>query len=217
MKYEMILFDMDGTILDTLEDLADSINYALRTNGFKEHTIQEVRSYVGNGLKMLAQRALPEGVSKEIINKVYNEQGLYYKNHCMDKTKPYEGVVSLLRQLKKQGNRLVVVSNKADYAVKFLCSKYFENIFDLCIGEREGFRKKPYPDSVFEVLKAYHLNKDQVLYVGDSEVDIQTAENAGIDCVLVSWGFRDEEVLRKYGANTIVHSVEELLEYFECL
>ena len=214
MKYQAVIFDLDGTILDTLEDLCDSLNVALKGNGYKERTLEETRRFVGNGLLMLVKRALPEGESEEQASKVLSDLKAYYKLHCADKTKPYNGILELLEELKAMGYKLAVVSNKADYAVQILCEQYFKGLFDLAVGEKENVRRKPAPDAVNAVLAEFGLKKEAAVYIGDSEVDIQTAENAGIDSVLVAWGFRDEAFLKENGAKHIVFHTEELRKEF---
>ena len=210
MKYRLAIFDLDGTILDTLEDLADSLNYALSKAGYSTRRLEEVRAFVGNGLLSLVRLALPEGSSEEVAQSVLQELKAYYKVHCADKTKPYPEIMELLYALKDAGLKLAVVSNKADYAVQILCEQYFEKIFDLTVGEREGVAKKPAPDAVFAVLDELEIEKSKAVYVGDSEVDILTGRNAEMDCILVDWGFRDASVLREQGADVIVSSVAAL-------
>lgn len=210
MKYELIIFDLDGTILDTLEDLADSMNYALTKHGYPTRTIEEVRSFVGNGLLMLTRRAIAPETDENRIQRVLAEQKAYYKEHCADKTEPYEGVVDLLEELKTAGRKLAVVSNKADYAVQILCEQYFTGIFHMVVGEKENVRKKPAPDAVNAVLENLQIDRRKAVYVGDSEVDIKTAANANIPAVLVDWGFRDALFLQEQGAKTLVHTIDEL-------
>lgn len=210
MKYELVIFDLDGTILDTLEDLADSMNYALAKYEYPTRTVDEIRSFVGNGLLMLTRRAIAPETDETVIQTVLAEQKAYYKEHCADKTKPYDGVIELLEELKAAGYKLAVVSNKADYAVQILCEQYFPEIFHLTVGEKEGVRRKPAPDAVYAVLKELQVEKAKAVYVGDSEVDIQTAENAQMQVVLVDWGFRDMHFLKEKGAKILVHTVEEL-------
>lgn len=209
MKYQLAIFDLDGTILDTLEDLADSLNYALEREGYPKRTLEEVRKFVGNGMLMLAKRALGDG-QDEVAQKVVDLLKAHYKLHCADKTKPYEGIVELLWDLKKAGYKLAVVSNKADYAVQILGEQFFDGIFDRMAGEREGILKKPAPDAIYMVLEQLGIEKEAAVYIGDSEVDIQTAENAKMEHILVSWGFRDIEFLQQEGAKTIVKTTEEL-------
>lgn len=210
MKYKLAIFDLDGTILDTLEDLADSLNYALKEAGYPERTLEEVRCFVGNGMLMLVKRALPADADEEVAQSVLAGLKAHYKIHCADKTKPYEGILKLLQVLKDAGYKLAVVSNKADYAVQILCEQYFKDIFDLTVGEREGVCKKPAPDAVNAVLGALQVPRENAVYIGDSEVDIKTAQNADMDSVLVSWGFREAAFLRQQGAKTLVNSTQEL-------
>ena len=214
MKYQLAIFDLDGTLLDTLEDLADSTNYIMRSFGYPERTIEEVRSFVGNGIRKLLERSAPNGTSAEEIDRMFEQFKVYYGAHCADKTKPYDGVMELLDALKKQGVKLAVVSNKADYAVKSLCEQYFCGLFDEAVGERIGIARKPAPDTVNEVLKNLQFDKSQAVYIGDSEVDVQTAKNAEMDCIAVDWGFRDREVLKNAGAEIIVSTPEDILNYF---
>lgn len=215
MKYMIAIFDLDGTILNTLEDLADSTNYALKTCGYPERTMDEVRQFVGNGIRKLMERAVPEGTPVEEIDRVHETFTAHYKVHCADKTRPYDGIMELLQNLKKDGCKLAVVSNKADYGVQELCKQYFDGVFDFAVGEREGIRKKPAPDSVNEVLKTLGCSRDRAVYIGDSDVDIQTAANAQMDHIIVEWGFRDVQFLISQGAKVLVEKPEEILEIVE--
>lgn len=210
-KYDLIIFDMDGTILDTLEDLTDSLNVVLSENGLPERSLEEVRSFVGNGIRLLIERAVPETTSADVINQVYRDFMEYYPLHCSDKTKAYEGIPELLSSLREEGYSTAVISNKADVAVQELCRQYFEDSFDFAVGEREGIQKKPAPDSVFEVMKRLQIEPERTVYVGDSEVDVETAKNAQITCIAVNWGFRSEECLKAQGAEIIISEPKELL------
>lgn len=210
MKYELLIFDLDGTILNTLEDLADSVNYVLKENNMPIRTISEVKNFVGNGIHKLIERAVPENTQTGVVEKIYEEFKVYYGIHCADKTKPYDGVKELLLELKKAGFKIAVVSNKADFAVQELCNKYFYNLFDDVVGEKEGVRRKPEPDSVNAVLHTLHIEKEKAVYIGDSEVDIQTAKNAGMEEIAVAWGFREEEFLKRNGAKTVVYNPCEI-------
>lgn len=214
MKYRLAIFDLDGTLLDTLEDLADSTNYVMRQFGYPERTIAEVRSFVGNGIRKLLERSAPKGTPTEEIDRMFEKFKEYYGAHCADKTKPYDGVMELLASLQKQGVKLAVVSNKADYAVKALCEQYFPGYFDVAVGERTGIARKPAPDTVNEVLRNLQMDKSQAVYIGDSEVDVQTAKNAKMDCIAVDWGFRDANVLKEAGAESIVSTPAKILNYF---
>lgn len=212
MRYKLAVFDMDGTILNTLEDLADSTNYALKANGLPERTIDEVRRFVGNGIRLLIERAVPTDTDKKLTDKVFDTFKEYYKTHCAVKTRPYDGIKDVLLELRKAGCLTAVVSNKADFAVQDLCKDYFDNLFDIAIGEREGIKKKPAPDSVFEVLSKLNVEKDNAVYIGDSDVDFATSVNAGMDVIMVGWGFRDEEFLREKGAKRIIKQPSEILD-----
>lgn len=212
MRYKLAVFDMDGTILNTLEDLADSTNYALKANGLPERTIDEVRIFLGNGIRLLIERAVPTDTDKKLTDKVFDTFKEYYKTHCAVKTRPYDGIKDVLLELRKAGCLTAVVSNKADFAVQDLCKDYFDNLFDFAIGEREGIKKKPAPDSVFEVLSKLNVEKDNAVYIGDSDVDFATSVNAGMDVIMVGWGFRDEEFLREKGAKRIIKQPSEILD-----
>lgn len=211
MGYQLAIFDLDGTLLDTLEDLTDSVNYVLWKSGHPERTMEEVRSFVGDGIHKLIERSLPEGTAPFIVEECFKEFTTYYKVHCADKTKPYDGIPELLETLRAAGVRTAVVSNKADYAAKELCTKHFPGMFDEVVGERLGIRRKPSPDSVNEVIRLLGAEKAETVYIGDSDVDIQTALNAEIDGIFVSWGFKGEAFLKEAGATKIVAKAQELL------
>ena len=212
--YKAIVFDLDGTLLDTLDDIADSVNYVLRSYGLLPRTREEVCSFVGNGLAKLMRRA----IGNERFP--FHDEALArlkarYKDHSADKTKEYVGITPLLRALQEQGVLTAVLSNKADFVVKALAKTYFPNLFQEAVGENEsaGVRKKPAPDALFSIMEGLRVSKEETLYVGDSDVDIQTAANAGVDCVCVSWGFRDRAFLKAHGAKRIIDSPEELLQF----
>ena len=210
VRYKLIIFDLDGTILNTLDDLTDSLNYALDKSGYPLHPLEEVRSFVGNGIRKLIERGVPAGTNTESIDNVHRDFTEHYKIHCADKTKPYNGILELLNTLRECGCKTAVVSNKADYAVQELCIKYFTNLFNVSVGERYGILKKPSPDSVNEVIRQLKTNKEDVVYIGDSDVDIATAQNAGIDSIIVDWGFRERDYLKKMGAKVIVSNTDEI-------
>ncbi|MBO5351876.1 MAG: HAD family hydrolase [Lachnospiraceae bacterium] len=212
-KYELVIFDLDGTLLDTLDDLADSVNAALSAAGYPGRTREEVRNFVGNGIRKLIERSVPADTTEEMVHKVHELFTLHYKEHCADKTKPYGGIPELLHWLREKGVKTAVVSNKADYAVKNLCTQYFPGLLDEAIGERQGIAKKPAPDTVHEVLRILGVEKSGAVYIGDSDVDVETAKNAGLDCIAVEWGFRDKEVLVQAGAEVIVSEPGELEKY----
>lgn len=208
-----IIFDMDGTILNTLEDLTDSVNYALKQCGFPHKTLEEVRSFVGNGVRVLFDLAVPAGTSeqaKEICLNLYKE---YYNQNMRNKTSPYEGVLELLAQLKAEGYKLAIVSNKYDSAVKALCTEYYSDFIQVAIGESKLVGKKPAPDGIYAALRELGSSKEEALYVGDSEVDVKTAHNAGLKCVGVTWGFRTRELLTNEGADIIIDTPSELLNF----
>lgn len=211
MRYKLIIFDLDGTILNTLEDLTDSTNYALKENKFPERTIQEVRTFVGNGIGKLIERAVPYGTDEAETEKVLQDFKGHYAKHCADKTRPYDGVTELIKKLKDADYMTAVVSNKADFAVQELCEQYFPEMFDFVVGERENIRRKPAPDTVLEVLDKLNTEKDAAIYIGDSEVDIQTAVNAGINIISVAWGFRERSYLLEQSAHIIVDKPDEIL------
>ena len=211
MKYKLVIFDMDGTILDTLKDLTDALNHTLREFGYQERTIEEVRSFVGNGIRKLIERALPKGTDDQDIDQVFESYLPYYEAHCADATKPYDGIADMIQKLRKMGVLTAVVSNKKDPAVKTLAQTYFDGLFDEAIGERDGIRRKPAPDSVHEVLKELHIDKRDAVYVGDSDVDLDTARNAEMDAIAVTWGFRDRAFLKEHGAAVFADTPGEIL------
>ena len=212
MKYRLALFDMDGTVLDTLQDLADATNAAMRMHGYPTHSVEAVRQFVGNGARVLIEKAVPAGTDEAKINTVLGDFKEYYGKHSADATKPYDGVLDCLRALRAAGVYTAVVSNKPDFAVKMLAEQYFAGLFDMAIGDREGVRKKPAPDSVFEVMRAMGISPAEAVYVGDSDVDVQTAKNAGIDGIFVDWGFRSAQCLRESGATVIVSDPARITE-----
>ncbi len=210
-KYRTAIFDLDGTLLNTLEDLKDSVNYAMRACALKERTLDEVRSFAGNGIAMLIKRSA-SGASEETTKKALEIFKEYYKTHCQVKTKPYDGILEMLKSLQKNGVKTAIVSNKADFAVKELQKIYFTGIIPIAIGENEaaGIQKKPAPQMVYKALEELESKPEESVYIGDSEVDIETARNSGMDAILVSWGFRNREYLEELGAKVIVDSAEEL-------
>lgn len=209
--YKMIVFDLDGTLLDTLGDLTNAVNAALKAYGYPLRTKEEVRSFVGDGVVKLLERA--SGETGERCKPMISYFQSYYREHCKEETKPYEGILPLIRVLKKQGKILAVVSNKPDYAVKLLAEEYFLGMMQAAVGENEpSVRKKPAPDSLFTVMEENGVAAEETLYVGDSEVDIQTAKNAGVKCVSVVWGFKDEDFLKENGATDLIFQPLQLLE-----
>ena len=210
MKYPLVIFDLDGTILDTLEDLHASTNASLRAFSLPDRSLSEVRSFVGSGIRRLIELSVPEDTPTETIDNVQKFFIAHYKQHCSDKTRPYSGVSALIRELCCHGCKTAVVSNKDDSAVRALCETHFPGLFDAVVGSREGVRKKPAPDSVNEVLASLGFSRDEAVYIGDSEVDFHTAKNAGMKLITVTWGFRDENQLREFGCDDIAVTVDEL-------
>ena len=212
MNYKAVIFDLDGTILNTLDDLADSVNYALSYFGFPVRTIDEVREFVGNGIKNLILRAVPKGTSEQTAEKVLDCFKSYYKEHSAVKTKAYDGINECLLKLKQNGIKIAVVTNKAHFAAVPLCDMYFPGLIDVVIGEREGVRKKPHPDTVIQAMESIGVVSSDCVYVGDSDVDIDTAKNSGMPCISVTWGFRSRDFLLDNGATTIVDTIEQLYD-----
>jgi len=208
------IFDLDGTLLDTLDDLTDSMNYMLGKHNFPLRTRNEVRNFVGNGVRKLVERAIPTEykADDEFIDKFYNDFSLYYNSHSDVKTSPYPGTLDMLDKLLENGFDIAIVSNKIDSAVKSLSAKFFGGRIRSAIGEKPSIRHKPEPDMVFMAMEEMGADKENSIYIGDSEVDIQTAKNAGIPCISVLWGFKDRNFLEDSGATTIVESMEELGE-----
>ncbi|MDD6327752.1 MAG: HAD family hydrolase [Eubacteriales bacterium] len=215
MKYKLIIFDMDGTTLYTIEDLTNSLNFALNKSKLPTRSLPEVLRFVGNGIRKLIERAVPDGSSEETIETVHANFTEHYTIHCADTTRPYDGIIKLLKTLKEKGILTAIVSNKADYAVQALCKDYFPNLFDAVAGEKQDVRKKPAPDMVNNILKSLNLTAHDAVYIGDSEVDIQTAKNSNMDCIAVDWGFRTREDLIQAGANVIVSTPDEILGKIE--
>ena len=211
-NYKLIIFDMDGTILDTLADLANAINHTLKHFGYPTRSQCEVRSFLGNGSRYLVEHALPadKAVVAELVDQILAYYSAYYKEHCAIYTKPYAGILELLAKLREQKRLIAVVSNKPDFGVQALCQCHFPGLFHFACGERVGIRRKPAPDSVKEVLRTLQIQPNEAVYIGDSEVDIATAKNAGLDAVIVTWGFRDKDQLIEAGAPRLAASVKEL-------
>lgn len=207
-----VIFDLDGTLLYTLEDLYLSVNAALRAYGFPEKTKEDVRQFVGNGVRNLMRRSVPEGEKNPRFEDCFQEFQKHYAAHLNDHTEPYDGIAELLKTLSDQGCLMAIVSNKSDYAVKELNRNIFGDRIPVAIGESEGVRRKPEPDTVYEAIRELGVLKENCIYVGDSEVDIQTAKNCKIPCILVSWGFRGRAVLERLGAEKIVDTTGELLD-----
>ena len=229
--FSTYIFDLDGTLLDTLSDLAAAVNYALRSHEMPEHSLDDVRRFVGNGVRKLMERAVPDGAENPDFDASFATFRQYYMAHSLDTTRPYEGIPETLAALKARGCHLAVVSNKMMAATQELCQHFFPDTIEVAIGENEaaGIRKKPAPDTVFAALNALnalssprstlgyprsnlgHPRQSSAVYVGDSDVDIETARHAGIPCISVLWGFRDRDFLIKHGAKTFISAPSELL------
>ena len=211
MPYTAAVFDLDGTLLDTLEDLYRATNTALTAHLLPLRSREEVRMFVGNGVELLIRRAVPTWCDEETTLAVLADFKTTYAAICEEHTAPYDGVLPLLTALRERGIRVAVVSNKFDAATKQLCAKYFGDLVEIAIGERSGVRKKPAPDTVLEALRAFDLTAESAVYIGDSDVDIRTAENCGMDCISVTWGLRDRDFLLQNGAKALVRTPSELL------
>ena len=212
MKFNTAVFDLDGTLLNTLGDLADSVNAVLERYGYPVRTEEEVRRFVGNGVPLLIERALPSGTGREEYETCLQAFKEHYRKNMCRKTAPYPGIPELLRELKRRGVKMAVVSNKFDAAVRELCKKYYGGMISVAIGESAHVRKKPAPDSVWRALRELGAERESALYIGDSDVDIQTARNAGLAGVGVTWGFRDRALLEREGARYLIDRPEQLLD-----
>lgn len=220
MHYNTFVFDLDGTLLDTLQDLANSVNYALQQHGMPQHSIDDIRRFVGNGVRLLMERAVPDGAANAEFEECFADFRQHYMMHSLDTTRPYDGITEVLHELKARGCQLAVVSNKMMAATQELIRHFFPEI-EVAIGEHEaeGIRKKPAPDTVFEALRQLNTDPSKLntepsaVYVGDSDVDLLTARNSGLPCISVLWGFRDREFLLQHGATTLINRPEELLEF----
>ena len=212
MTYQTYIFDLDGTLLDSLTDLELSCNYALRANGMPERTLEEVRMFVGNGVKKLMERAVPNGLANPLFDKTYQDFRQHYMIHNLDHTHPYAGVEEMLQKLIASGKHVAVVSNKFYAATQELVAHFFGEKISVAIGERENIRKKPAPDTVNEALRQLGADRETAVYIGDSDVDIMTAKNSGMPCISVLWGFRSRQFLIANGAATFVEKPSEILD-----
>lgn len=210
-EFDTYIFDLDGTLLSTLNDLAASTNYALRWARMPERTIEEIRMFVGNGVKLLMERAIPNGINNPKFEETYAKFREHYLEHNLDTTSPYDGIPALLRELKRRGKKLAIVSNKFYAATQDLAKHFFPDTIMVAIGERETIRKKPAPDTVLEALRQLGASKESAVYIGDSDVDIMTAKNCGLPCISVLWGFRDKDFLIQHGGTIFVNKPSEIL------
>lgn len=207
-----LIFDLDGTLLNTLADLRDCTNFALKKFGFPIRTTEEIRNFVGNGLRMLIRRAVPNAADEATVDAVLAVMKAHYREHYHDGTIPYDGILPFLRKMEKAGFRMAIVSNKADPMVQLLRTLYFDELIPVAVGELDGIPRKPAPDMVRIAMQRLGCTEENTVYIGDSEVDIETAKNAGLPCLSVGWGFREEATLRNAGAETVYHSPAELQE-----
>ena len=212
MLYQTVIFDLDGTLLDTLEDLYRAVNLALFRYSFPRRTRDEVRMFVGNGVEALIRRAVPPEAEEDAVLDTLAYFKAAYAGMCEENTAPYEGIIPLLRALRAEGIRTAVVSNKFDAATKQLCRKYFGDLVEVAVGERAGVSKKPAPDTVLEALRLLGVTAEGAVYIGDSDVDIATAKNCGMPCISVTWGLRDTDFLKANGAQTLVDAPIALRE-----
>lgn len=214
MKHAVI-FDLDGTLLNTLGDLRAATNHALEVRGLPPHSMEEIRQFIGNGIRLLICRAMPEGTPEAEIDAALDDFKAYYAAHIHDRTVPYDGIPQLLTALRKRGIKVAVLSNKIDSASQQLIDYFFPGKTDVVFGEHVGVPRKPDPTSCRMVMQQLGVQPEQVLYVGDSGTDMQTAKNAGLYAVGVTWGFRSKEVLLKYGADVLVHRPEQILQILD--
>lgn len=205
-----LIFDLDGTLLDTLQDLSDSVNHALHTFGCPERSTSDIRRFLGNGIRDLVRNAVPADTSEARYEEIFQCFRMYYLDHCLDKTRPYDGILPLLAALKAEGYKMAIVSNKLHPAVQELNERFFQDYISTAIGESETVRRKPLPDGVQAALLALGSTASESVYIGDSEVDFATAQNAGLPCISALWGFRDEDFLREIGATLFIKAPKEL-------
>lgn len=211
MKYNTIIFDLDGTLLNTLDDLCDSVNAVMQKHGFPIRSLDEIKRFIGNGVGRLMRLAVPEECTDEEVAIYLKEFKEHYEHNMENKTRPFDGIMELLLDLNRFNFNIAIVSNKFDVAVKGLAKTYFGNLIPVAIGESANVRRKPAPDSVFTAIKELGADLSKTIYVGDSDIDVETAKNAGIPCIGVTWGFRSREVLRNAGADYLIDTPRELL------
>ena len=215
MDYKLAIFDLDGTLLDTLEDLKNSLNHALKICGYPSRTLEEVRTFVGNGVKRLVEQGVPEDTPGEQIERAYDAFVCHYKIHNMDLTHPYPGIAEALVQLRTQNIKLAVVTNKLHEAAIPLCQHYFPDMFDYVLGAKASLPKKPAPDAVLKILSALGVSREDAIYIGDSDVDILTAKNAGLPCISVTWGFQPKEKLLASGGSIFADTPAQMVSYMK--
>ena len=211
MKYKTVIFDFDGTLLYTVQDLADAVNYAIAKRGHPVHSVRAIERMIGNGVNMLVARALPQGFDTPDYEEIMTDFRAFYAEHCLDNTRPYDGVTGMLERLKSEGRAVAIVTNKHQSAAEQLRRRFFAGSVELIVGDFEGRRRKPEPDGVFAALRALGADARGAVYVGDTEVDMQTAENAGLDCICVAWGYRTKQELISLGAPAIAENTDQLL------
>ena len=213
MRYKAVLFDMDGTVLDTLGDLTNAVNHTLSVFGFPTHSRREAAGFLGNGAAWLLAHAAPAGTDEETLQRMLRVYQPWYDAHCAILTAPYPGILPMMERLRAAGIKQAVISNKQDSAVKLLAEQHFPGLLETAVGESATVRRKPNPDAVLAALDAMGVEKRDAVYVGDTEVDIETAKNAGLDCAVVGWGFRTEEELHAAGAGRIFRTADELCRW----
>ena len=212
-KITTIIFDMDGTVLNTLDDLTDSVNYVFSKFGLPARSRDEYRQFFGNGIGYAMKCAAPEGTPDSLIEEMIPVFKEYYDIHCLDKTGPYEGIIELMKELRNSDFKMAIVSNKIDSAVKELNERFFSEYVSVAIGERPGVNRKPAPDTVFAALAELGSSTDEAVYIGDSEVDLMTAKNSNLPCIAVLWGFRDRDFLIKNGASAFAKTPKDIISY----
>lgn len=210
--YKAAIFDLDGTLLNSLSDLSRSVNYALSQSSLPPRSEDEVRSFLGNGMTTLMKLSLPKGAEEAVSNRAIELFKKHYSEHCMDSTSPYRGITEALDILKQRGVKIAIVSNKPDFAVRKIAQRFFSKWTTLSVGESEEVRRKPNPDAILAAIRQMETTKESSVYIGDSEVDLQAARNAGLDCISVVWGFRKPSFLIRSGATTLCHTPHEMAE-----
>lgn len=212
MAIQTVVFDLDGTLIYSLEDIADSVNFAMKKYGFKQYSVEEVKNAIGNGVRLLFERITPNDISDEVFEECLKDFKEHYSENMYNKTRPYDGVIEMLTKLKADGYKIAVLSNKFDSAVKELCNRYLGDLIDLAVGQKENIPEKPDAAGIIEIAEQLETPLESCILVGDSEVDIQTANNAGIDCISVTWGYKDVNFLYENGASKLVYVPEDILE-----